>query len=185
MQQILSAATIGTTQVAVVTGNAVTIPTNKGWYIDLTLNSGERVVNTPVLRSGALVVTSTQPASSQCATGGSSFLYVINYATGSAFPSPQFTVNGNTNLNTGNTVTNGSQGANDSVVPIGTSLGAGFFADATVVNTTSCSGTGCGAGAPPPGYYYVYNCPESGASCTPRLMKGSLKHRIAWWEVRQ
>jgi type IV pilus assembly protein PilY1 len=184
VQQLLSSATIGATEVAVVTGNAVTIPTNKGWYIDLTLNSGERVVNSPLLKSGALVVTSTQPASSACTTGGSSFLYVINYATGSAFPSPQFTVNGNTNLNSGNTVTNGSQGPSDSVMPIGTQLGSGFYANATIVNTGTCSGAGC-AGSPPPGYYYVYNCPESGAACTPRLMKGSLKHRIAWWEVRQ
>ncbi|MGO9995845.1 MAG: pilus assembly protein [Steroidobacteraceae bacterium] len=184
VQQVLSSATIGATEVAVVTGNAVTIPTNKGWYIDLTLNSGERVVNSPLLKSGALVVTSTQPASSPCTTGGSSFLYVINYATGSAFPSPQFTVNGNSNLNSGNTVTNGSQGPTDSVVPIGTRLGSGFYANATIVNTGTCSGAGC-AGSPPPGYYYVYNCPESGTACTPRLMKGSLKHRIAWWEVRQ
>src|SRR5450631_1299960 len=184
VQQVLSLASIGTTEVAVVTGNAVTIPTNKGWYIDLTLNSGERVVNTPLLRSGALVVTSTQPASSSCTSGGSSFLYIINYATGSAFPSPQFTVNGDSKLDSGDTVTNGSQGPGDSVVPIGAQLGSGFYANATIVNTGTCSGAGC-AGSPPPGYYYVYNCPESGASCTPRLMKGALKHRIAWWEVRQ
>jgi type IV pilus assembly protein PilY1 len=184
VQQVLSLASIGTTEVAVVTGNAVTIPTNKGWYIDLTLNSGERVVNTPLLRSGALVVTSTQPASSSCTSGGSSFLYIINYATGSAFPSPQFTVNGDSKLDSGDTVTNGSQGPGDSVVPIGAQLGSGFYANATIVNTGTCSGAGC-AGSPPPGYYYVYNCPESGSTCTPRLMKGALKHRIAWWEVRQ
>jgi type IV pilus assembly protein PilY1 len=184
VQQVLSSATIGATEVAVVTGNAVTIPTNKGWYIDLTLNSGERVVNSPLLKSGALVVTSTQPASSPCTTGGSSFLYVIDYATGSAFPSPQFTVNGNSSLNSGNTVTNGSQGPTDSVVPIGTRLGSGFYANATIVNTGTCTGAGC-AGSPPPGYYYGYNCPESGSACTPRLIKGSLRHRIAWWEVRQ
>jgi type IV pilus assembly protein PilY1 len=184
VQQVLSSATIGATEVAVVTGNAVTIPTNKGWYIDLTLNSGERVVNTPLLKSGALVVTSTQPASSPCTAGGSSFLYVINYATGSAFPSPQFTVNGNTGFTTSNTVTNGSNPPGDSVVPIGTALGSGFYANATFLNSPACSGAGC-VGAPPPGYYYVYNCPESGSACTPRLMKGSIKHRIAWWEVRQ
>jgi len=148
------------------------------------LNSGERVVNSPLLKSGALVVTSTQPASSPCTTGGSSFLYVIDYATGSAFPSPQFTVNGNSSLNSGNTVTNGSQGPTDSVVPIGTRLGSGFYANATIVNTGTCTGAGC-AGSPPPGYYYGYNCPESGSACTPRLIKGSLRHRIAWWEVRQ
>jgi type IV pilus assembly protein PilY1 len=181
VQQTLTAASISGTEVAVVTGNAVTIPTNNGWYIDLTLNSGERVVNTPLLRSGALVVTTTQPSTSPCVSGGTSFLYVINYATGSAFPSPQFTVGTSTTLTApGNTVTNGTNGT-DSAVPVGTSLGSGFYADATIVNT----GAGGVGGAPPPGYYFIYNCPENGAACSPRLLQGSNKHRISWWEVRQ
>jgi type IV pilus assembly protein PilY1 len=184
VQQTLATATIGSIEVAVDTKNAVTIPTNKGWYIDLTLNTGERVINTPLLKSGALVVTSTQPSTTPCTTGGTSFLYVINYATGSSFTVPQVTVPGGTNLGTGNTVTNGSQGSGDSTVPVGIQLGTGFYADATIVNNGTCAGSGC-AGNPPPGYYFVYNCPESGAACTPRLMKGSLKHRIAWWEVHQ
>ena len=184
VQQTLGAASIGSIAVAVVSMNAVNIPANKGWYIDLTLNSGERVINTPLLRSGALVVTSTQPSNSPCIAGGTSFLYVINYATGSAFPTPQVTVPGGTNLQTGNTVINNSQPPGDSVVPIGIQLGNGFYANATIVNTGICTGSGC-AGNPPPGYYYDYNCPESGAACTPRLMKGSLNHRIAWWELHQ
>jgi type IV pilus assembly protein PilY1 len=194
VEQFLSTASIGASQVAVVTTNPVTIPTVKGWYIDLTLNSGERVINTPLLKSGALVITSTQPSSSPCVAGGNSFLYIINYATGSAFPSPQFAINGDNLLNSGDTVSGslptpptGSQPY--SAVPAGVSLGSGFYANATIVNTGTpapCTGTGCsGTGTPPAGYYYVYNCPESGAACTPRLLKGSLKHRIAWWEVRQ
>jgi type IV pilus assembly protein PilY1 len=189
VQQTLAAATISGTQVAVVTGNAVTIPTNNGWYIDLTLNSGERVVNTPLLRNGGLVVTSTQPATSSCTAGGLSYLYVINYATGSAFPSPQFTVNAGSSLTSGNTVTTTTTGY--SQVPIGTALGSGFYADATIVNTGSaasnyCTGSGCtGGGGATSGTYLIYNCPENGTACTPRLMKGASKRRIAWWEVRQ
>jgi type IV pilus assembly protein PilY1 len=184
VQQTLATATIGAIEVAVDTENTVTIPTNRGWYMDLTLNTGERVINTPLLKSGALVVTSTQPSSTPCTAGGTSFLYVINYATGSSFSIPQVTVPGGTNLGSGNTVTNNSQPNGDSTVPVGIQLGNGFYADATIVNNGVCTGSGC-AGNPPPGYYFVYNCPESGASCTPRLMKGSLKHRIAWWEVHQ
>ena len=184
VQQIISSATIGATQVAVVTGNAVSIPTAKGWYIDLTLFSGERVVNTPLLKSGALVVTSTQPSSSPCVAGGNSFSYIINYATGSSFPSPQFAVNGDTTIGLADTVLNGDGTRSN---PIGVKLGSGFYADATIVNSgtpPTCVGPSCAATAPA-GYYWVYNCPESGAACTPRLMKGSLKHRIAWWEIRQ
>ncbi len=183
VQQILTSANIAGTQVAIVTGNAVSIPTSKGWYIDLTLFSGERVVNTPLLRSGALVVTSTQPSSSPCVAGGNSFSYIINYATGSSFPSPQFAINGDTTLGSADQVTVGGVTYN----PIGVKLGSGFYANATIVNSgvpPVCTGGSCPATAPP-GYYWVYNCPESGATCTPRLMKGSIKHRISWWEVRQ
>jgi type IV pilus assembly protein PilY1 len=188
VKQVLSSASIGSTQVTVVTGNPVTLPTNSGWYINLTLNnsdsitsSAERVVNTPLLRSGAVVVTTTQPSNSPCLTGGSSYLYVINYATGSSFPSPQFTVNTDTSLTApGNIVTNGSQNA-DSAVPIGVSLGTGFYANATIVN----SGAGGLSAGPPPGLYYIYNCPEDGSTCSPRLLKGVTPHRISWWEVRQ
>jgi type IV pilus assembly protein PilY1 len=188
VQQTLSAATIGTTNVALVSGNPVSIPSTKGWYINLTLNSGERVVNTPLLRSGALVVTSTQPSTSSCTAGGVSFSYFINFATGSAFPTPQFAITGNV-INSSDTYTNPVTGVTS--VPLGVELGGGFYANATMENTApSCTGTGCttgsgGTGAPP-GYVYVYNCPASGSLvCTPRLMKGSISHRISWWEVRQ
>ena len=189
VQQVLSAATIGTTNVAIVTGNPVSIPSTKGWYIDLTLNSGERVVNTPLLQSGVVLVTSTQPSTSSCTAGGLSFSYFINFATGSAFPTPQFAISGTT-INSGSTYTNPTTGVTS--VPLGVELGSGFYANATMENTaSSCTGTGCttgsgGTGAPPAGWHWVYNCPASGSLvCTPRLMKGSNSHRISWWEVRQ
>jgi type IV pilus assembly protein PilY1 len=186
VQQTLTSATIGTTQVAVVSSVAVSLPTTKGWFIDLTLNSGERVVNTPLLRSGALVVTSTQPSASTCAAGGTSFSYVINYATGSAFPAPQFDANGDGAINSSDVaVVNGVN-----MVPVGVKLGQGFYADATLENTGpgsgSCTGSGCPTTPAPPGYVWVYNCPASGqTTCTPRLLKGSTSHRISWWEIRQ
>jgi type IV pilus assembly protein PilY1 len=177
VQQVLSAAMIGTVDVATVTNNAVSIPTTKGWFIDLTLNPGERVVNPPLLRTGTIVVTSTQPSSSTCTSGGISFSYFINFATGSAFTSPQFDVNGDHILNTSDEVP-GPLGT--WIVPLGVSLGTGFYAGATLEN--SSSGTGSTA---PPGTL-VYNCPASGTgTCTPRYMKGAISHRVSWWEVRQ
>lgn len=184
VQQTLTSATIGTTTVAVVSSVAVSLPTTKGWYIDLTLNSGERVVNTPLLRSGALVVTSTQPSSSSCTAGGVSFSYVINYATGSSFPAPQFDANGDGAINSSDiAVVNGVN-----MVPVGVKLGSGFYADATMENTGPgpCTGPSCPPVPVPPGYVWVYNCPASGqTTCTPRLLKGATSHRISWWEVRQ
>jgi len=177
VQQTLTAATLGGLAVAVESSNTVSLPATKGWFVDLTLNSGERVVNTPLLRSGALIVTSTQPSVSSCTPGGVSYSYYINYATGSAFTSPQFDVNGDGVINQSDMVLNAN--GTRSVV-VGVKLGTGFYADATLEN--SSSGTGA---ANAPGYL-VYTCPATGAGvCIPRYMKGAISHRISWWEVRQ
>ncbi len=177
VQQTLTAATLGGLAVAIESSNTVSLPATKGWFVDLTLNSGERVVNTPLLRSGALIVTSTQPSVSSCTPGGVSYSYYINFATGSAFTSPQFDVNGDGVINQSDMVLNAN--GTRSVV-VGVKLGTGFYADATLEN--SSSGTGA---ANAPGYL-VYTCPATGAGvCVPRYMKGAISHRISWWEVRQ
>lgn len=181
VQQTLATAVIGSTTVEVVTNNTVTLPANKGWYIDLTLNSGERVVTAPLLRSGTLVVTTTQPTTSTCSQGGASFLYFINYASGSAFPSPQFDANGDGKIDSHDTVAAPPSGYG--AVPLGTRLGTGFYAGATIENC----GSGCnGPGGPGHTGHLVYSCAASGAAtCAPRYLTGPSSHRISWWEVRQ
>jgi type IV pilus assembly protein PilY1 len=164
--------------VATVSSNAVSIPATKGWVIDLTLNDGERVVSPPLLRSGAVIVTSTQPAVSTCSTGGLSFSYFINFATGSAFSSPQFDVNGDHKITIANDTVPGPNGTH--LVPLGVSLGVGFYAGATLQNTSGTTPQTTPAGT------LVYNCPASGSGvCIPRYMKGVISHRVSWWEVRQ
>jgi Tfp pilus tip-associated adhesin PilY1 len=161
----------------------VTIPATKGWFIDLTLNAGERVVNPPLMRSGTVIITSTQPAATTCSSGGLSFSYFINFATGSAFTSPQFDVNGDHKLTiTGDTVPipNPLPNGPTYLVPLGVSLGVGFYAGATLQNTSGTTPTTTPAGI------LVYNCPASGSGvCIPRYMKGAISHRVSWWEVRQ
>jgi type IV pilus assembly protein PilY1 len=180
VQQSLSSAVIGGTVVATATNNAVSLPAASGWYIDLTLNLGERVVNTPLLRSGAVIVTSTQPSLSPCTSGGTAFFYYINFSNGSAFPSPQFDANSDGTINQGDLVNNGN---GTTSVPIGVQLGTGFFANATLQNC----GTACNSpGRPGTSGSIAYNCPASGAtSCTPRYTKGAISHRISWWEVHE
>ena len=73
-----------------------------GWYLDLNLSSGERVVTHPVLADGVLTFTTDIPSSVVCVPGGSSWLYNISYSTGGTF----------TNPSTGTTA------------PVGTSLGS-------------------------------------------------------------
>ncbi|MGH3430774.1 MAG: PilC/PilY family type IV pilus protein, partial [Mycobacteriales bacterium] len=177
VQQTLSSAVIGVTNVALVTSNAVSIPATKGWYIDLTLNSGERVVNTPLLRSGALVVTSTQPSTSSCTAGGTSYGYFIDYANGSSFPTPQFSVTGG-----------GPPGDGDMAggkVPLGVQLGTGFYADATILSQGPPGGPPGPIGTCQVGDYQTYQCGATGTICTPRCLKGSNKRRIAWWEIKR
>lgn len=66
-----------------VSNNAIDWTTNGGWYIDLTSEAGERVNIDPKLAAGVLNVTTNIPGSSECTIGGSSWIYQIDYASGS------------------------------------------------------------------------------------------------------
>jgi type IV pilus assembly protein PilY1 len=149
------------------TGNALSIPSsNKGWYIDLTLNSGERVVTDPRLESGgALVLTSYVPSINPCSAGGTSNLYVINYANGGYFTSPQFDLNNDGSINSGDQI----GGAN----PVGMSLGS-VFAAAPTIRTANLGSVGA-----------IKLITESNDTIQSVGEKGSSKSRTAWWEIRK
>lgn len=171
IQQTLSTAMAGAQQVRVVTGNAVSLPATKGWFIDLTLLSGERVVTDPRLESGgALVLTSYQPAVDPCTAGGNSYLLVLNFATGGAFPSPQFDLNDDHTINGADTVL-----AADGVThinPVGLSLGGVFAAAPTIRSANFATASA------------VKLITESSGNIKTVVEKGNSKHRTAWWEVR-
>jgi type IV pilus assembly protein PilY1 len=158
-------------QVVVDTGNAVTIPTNKGWYVDLTLNSGERVVTDPRLEAGGtLVLTSYVPSTNVCSAGGSSYLYMINYATGGSFTSPQFDLNGDHVINGSDSVVlNNGQIGN----PVGMALG-NVFAAAPTIRTANLGTVGA-----------IKLITESNNTIPTVSEKGSSKSRTAWWEIRK
>ncbi len=158
-------------QVVVDTGNAVTIPTNKGWYVDLTLNSGERVVTDPRLEAGGtLVLTSYVPSTNVCSAGGSSYLYMLNYATGGSFSSPQFDLNGDHVINGSDSVVlNSGQIGN----PVGMALG-NVFAAAPTIRTANLGTVGA-----------IKLITESNNTIPTVGEKGSSKSRTAWWEIRQ
>jgi type IV pilus assembly protein PilY1 len=170
IQQTLSVPT-SNGQVVVDTGNAVTIPTNKGWYVDLTLNSGERVVTDPRLEAGGtLVLTSYVPSSNICSGGGSSYLYMLNYATGGSFTSPQFDLNGDHVINASDSVVlNNGQIGN----PVGMALG-NVFAAAPTIRTANLGTVGA-----------IKLLTESNNTIPTVGEKGSSKKRTAWWEIRQ
>jgi len=101
-----------------VTNNTVNWSTQYGWYMDLPI-PGERVVTNPRIFSGEVVFTTFVPSpAALCAGGGQSFLMVLNYSTGGAFPTPQLDINGDGLLNGSDQVA----GQN----PVGLSLGNVF-----------------------------------------------------------
>jgi type IV pilus assembly protein PilY1 len=64
----------------------------KGWYLDLP-DTGERIVTNPTLGLGALSFTSNTPSGlDQCLPGGSSWVWSVDYRTGTAVPGHNTTV---------------------------------------------------------------------------------------------
>jgi type IV pilus assembly protein PilY1 len=78
--------------------NPVDWGTDMGWFADFNpgnLSPGERVNLDPQLVLGTLVVTTNVPSTSACTTGGESWQYQFNYATGSNILTSQNQVLGN------------------------------------------------------------------------------------------
>jgi type IV pilus assembly protein PilY1 len=87
--------------------NTVTPPGQKGWYMDLyntvsntvnitaatdDRNLGERVVSTPILRSGRIIFTTLQPSTDSCEFGGTGWLMELDAKTGGRLTTPPFDV---------------------------------------------------------------------------------------------
>jgi type IV pilus assembly protein PilY1 len=165
----------------IVTGTALTIPTQEGWYIDFNLpacpsctpsqlaHTGERGVTDPRLESGgAVVLTTYQPNSNVCTVGGSSYLYVLDFAGGS-FSSPQFDLTGSGSPNS--SATTSSSGATQYASGMG--LGA-VFAAAPTIRTANLTNAGA-----------VKLITRSDGTIQTVVEKGNSKSRTAWWEVHQ
>ncbi|TXH29249.1 MAG: pilus assembly protein PilY [Burkholderiaceae bacterium] len=71
-----------TTKEATISKNKVDWSTNAGWWVDLP-NLKERISTPMSLQLTTLVVPSTIPSGDACTSGGSSWLYYLNAATGS------------------------------------------------------------------------------------------------------
>jgi|GEM_PF-868865 type IV pilus assembly protein PilY1 len=200
--QTLSTQTLGSVQVRTVSGASVSIPANKGWYMDLQIlshgttgvdtDSGERVINDPRLETGGELVLTTYtpvpPSTGSCTTGGSSYLMVLNFATGGNFTTPQFDANGDGFINSTDMVVPTGSTTGVAVAPVGMSLGSVYASAPTIRSGSFANGTGIAlitesaVGVPPGG-----PTPPGGTTPTiqPVILKGSSKSRTAWWEIRQ
>lgn len=178
LQQTLANATLGALSVRTTSGTAPSYPANKGWFMDLNLLSGERVINTPALFSGGeLIFTTFQPippAPGVCTTLGSSYLMVLNFATGESFTTPQFDANGDGHIGPGDMVTVG--GVTVGVAGVG--LGNVYASGVTNLNGSVGGGSGLAI-------VTVTSLPNGGTSYVDPPAGGPPKARKAWWEVRQ
>ena len=167
-QALANDVTAGGVQVRVVASALpVTLPQpNRGWFVDLSLAVGERIITDPEIESGGGVVFTTyQPNTSQCVGGGSAWLMVLNYATGGAFPLPELDTNNDGKLDSSDV---GASGAN----PVGMSLGPVYASAVTFLP----SGAGTG------GTMKLTSVSSNNVDSV--LDRGRAKQRISWWEIR-
>jgi type IV pilus assembly protein PilY1 len=61
-----------------------------GWYLDLDLSLGERVVTAPAARGGRVVFVSTIPSLDPCVAGGESWVNALDVKDGSRLPNTPF-----------------------------------------------------------------------------------------------
>jgi type IV pilus assembly protein PilY1 len=81
-RQRLAKVDTGSTNLYTISGPAIDLSSQAGWYFDLDQNKGERVNLDPKVVSGTLNVVSNLPtSSSDCSVGGTSNLYQLNVCT--------------------------------------------------------------------------------------------------------
>jgi type IV pilus assembly protein PilY1 len=168
VQQTLTNATVGGVSVRVETSvNPVTLPTNRGWYVDFNLVAGERVVTNPEVETGGgVVLTTYQPNSNSCQGGGNAYLNVFNFATGGSFPLPELDINGDNQLN----ASDQAAGKN----PVSMYLGNVFASAATILPTSGNTGNITARKLVSTSNVKVQSTGD----------RGGTRQRSGWWELR-
>lgn len=207
--QTLANSTVGSIAVRIIqTTNPVVLPTNSGWYVDLNLSTGERIVVNPIIEAGSVVAVSYQPNTNPCTAGGISWLYVLNYATGGSFPLPELDINEDGVLNSSDETATGAN-------PVAVEIGPVFASTPSILNTpqhngigqqivipgssssSSTAGSAPGGNGTPSGGDGIAsggtttpggNGINGGRGATPPLpppygQRASGKQRSAWWEI--
>jgi len=64
-----------------------------GWYLDLDINAGERIIGDVILRDGILIAIGFIPAQTRCGSGGESVFMELNAFTGGSIGAIQFDIN--------------------------------------------------------------------------------------------
>jgi type IV pilus assembly protein PilY1 len=167
------------TTIRLLSGNPVILPSTKGWYVDLSLLAGERVVTDPSLFNGTLQLTTYQPNANPCVAGGQAFYMVFNYATGGATTVQQF------DWNQATSITNADLYMGNSVA--GVSLGTAYAAAPKLLtgagSAIAYTTTGAGEQTTGPNAGTCTAIPGT-TSCIPSWTNNDSNAHGAWQEIR-
>lgn len=162
--QTMTSALVGGQTLRFISGTAIPLPSQNGWYVDFTLLSGERIVTDPRIQGGAVIVTSVQPSANSCIGGDVAYLMEFNFA-GGAFNNPQFNY-------TGTGVISPTLQASNGVL-----LGS-VYASAPVFSNYAGAASSNGNGGS------VALVTESNGTIQGYAEKGLDQQRYAWWEIQ-
>jgi type IV pilus assembly protein PilY1 len=164
-----------------------------GWFMDFpsSTTTGERSVFRPILTAGRLIFTTLLPSASTCQFGGTSFLMVVDPATGARIDGAVLDVDANGQLNNQDTVVSG--GSNVFVSGVQSTIG--ITPTPTIIKATgSAGGSGSagnlifGTGGPlvaDVGFLMAYALAagSSGGNASTMIGLGSAGGRVSWREV--
>jgi type IV pilus assembly protein PilY1 len=183
-QQTMSSVAVTTTAgnattIRLLSSNPVLLPSTKGWYVDLSLDPGERVITDPSLFNGTLQLTTYQPNPNPCVAGGQAWYMVFNYATGGATTVQQFDWNQNgsvtgADLHLGSTVAGVSLGTAYAAAPKLITGAGGAVAYTTTGAGETTTGANAGQCSAIPGT----------TSCIPSWSNTDNSAHGSWQEVR-
>lgn len=195
VQQTLTAGSVltvnlTTVNTVVASSNLVTLPSQMGWYIDFSLNPGERVITDPALVASELIVTTDQPSVADCQTNFDSWYYEFNYADGGRFPQPMFDVTESGSVS--NSEPNVSGMFLGNVYSSGPRVVSGVLGGGTenldILINESAVATAAGAYSSYGQNQLGQPCVVGSAGCNPPVENAGTRagnqSRTAWWEIR-
>jgi len=110
----------------------------RGWYLDLVSpvagRQGERVVSTPLLRSGRLIFTTLIPSEDPCAFGGSGWLMELSAVTGSRLDYPPLDLNNDGQINELDTISAANSPTGQPIAPSGKKSEVGIIKSPGIVS---------------------------------------------------
>lgn len=164
-----------------------------GWFMDFpdSATTGERSVFRPLILSNRLIFTTLTPSTAVCAFGGSSYMFIVDPATGARIEGAVLDVDGNGKLDSADKISSGgvsvfASGVESKVgiMPTPTIIAGGGTPSGSTTSTSRIYGT---SGPLRQGYGSVLAYAIGGGSTGNRssavIGLGSLSGRVSWREV--